>query len=527
MVGCFDCGEKGHFSTECPKKKPMVTTAGASGSGAKTDGRKGNALVFMLDTQKAADIPDVIIGTFLINNVYARVLFDSGANQSFIDHKFCSLLNTPIVKLNDHLEVETANGELIKINEALSNATISLASYDIPIRLLPMTLAGFDVVLGMDWLVMNQACILCSDKTIEIRTPNSKIIRIVGDKEAGKVGIISKIKASRCLGKGCLAFMAFVTKVPEAKKLEEVPVVSEFKDVFPYELPGIPPDREVEFKIDLVPGTSPIAKSPYRLASTEMKELKKQIAVPLTALTRKSAKFEWGLKQEEAFDTLKEKLTNAPILALPEGQDDFAIYCDASHTGMGCVLMQGKKVIAYALRQLKDIAIYVAKCLTFSKVKAEHQKPLGLLQQPKIPIWKWDMITMDFIMKLPKTAQQNDAIWVIVDRLMKSAHFIPIQESYSMDKLARLYVENVVSLHGVPFYHTNIQMAPFEALYGRKCRTPICWSETGDNQLSGPGIVQKTIDQVIQIRERLKAARDIQKTYADIRRKPSEFQVGD
>ncbi|XP_076930035.1 uncharacterized protein LOC143594660 [Bidens hawaiensis] len=418
-VICFDCGEKGHFSTEFPKKKPMVTTASAGGSGARTEGRKGNARVFMLDTQKAADIPDVITGMFLINNVYSRVLFDSGANQSFIDYKFCSLLDAPLVKLDSRFEVETANGELIRITEALGNATISLAIHEIPVQLLPMTLAGFDVVLGMDWLSSNQARILCNDKTIEIRAPNNKIIRIVGDKEAGKVGIISKIKASHCLGKGCLAFMAFITKESESKKLEEVPVVSEFKDVFPDELPGIPPDRKGEFKIDLVPGTSPIVKSPYRLVPTGMKELRKQldellekgfirpssspwgtpilfvkkkdevqflghvvnakgiqvdlakieaitkwekpktptqvrsflglagyyrrfiqnfskIAVPLTTLTRKSVKFEWGPKQEEAFETLKEKLTNAPILALPEGQDDFVIHCDASHTGMGC-----------------------------------------------------------------------------------------------------------------------------------------------------------------------------------------------
>ncbi|XP_076917513.1 uncharacterized protein LOC143577615 [Bidens hawaiensis] len=357
-VVCFNYGEKEHFSTECSRRKPTVTAAGASGSGAKIDGLKGNALVFMLDTQKAADIPNVITDTFPINNVYARVLFDSGANQSFLDHKFCSLLNEPLVKLDNHYEVETANGDLIRIREALGNATSSLASYDIPVRLLPMTLAGFDVVLGMGWLAMNQARILCSDQANEIRTPNSQIIRIVGDKEEGKVGIISKIKANRCLGKGCLAFMAFVTKEPEPKKLEEVAVVSEFKDVFPDELPGIPPDREVQFKIDLVPGTSPIVKSPYRLAPTEMTELKKQrfiqnLSRPLTALTRKSVKLEWGPKQEEAFETLKQKLTNAPILALPEGQDNFTIYCKASHTGMGCVLMQGKKVIAYASRQLK------------------------------------------------------------------------------------------------------------------------------------------------------------------------------
>ncbi|XP_076881333.1 uncharacterized protein LOC143529411 [Bidens hawaiensis] len=140
-----------------------------------------------------------------------------------------------------------------------------------------MELAGFDVILGMDWLAANQARILCNEKAIEILTPNRKIIRIAGDKDSGRIGIISKIKASHCLGKGCLAFMAYVTKEPEAKKIEEVPIVSEFKDVSPDELPGIPPDREVEFKIDLIPGTAPIAKSPYRLAPTEMKELKKQL----------------------------------------------------------------------------------------------------------------------------------------------------------------------------------------------------------------------------------------------------------
>ncbi|XP_076915660.1 uncharacterized protein LOC143575092 [Bidens hawaiensis] len=123
-----------------------------------------------------------------------------------------------------------------------------------------MELAGFDVILGMDWLAANQARILCNKKAIEVLTPNKKMMRIAGDKDSG-----------------CLAFMAYVTKEPEPKKLEEVPIVAEFKDVFLDELPGIPPDREVEFRIDLVPGTAPIAKSPYRLAPTEMKELKKQL----------------------------------------------------------------------------------------------------------------------------------------------------------------------------------------------------------------------------------------------------------
>ncbi|XP_076936543.1 uncharacterized protein LOC143603698 [Bidens hawaiensis] len=315
LIVCFECGKKRHFSTECTKRKPAV--GGASGSGARNEVKRGNARAFMLNTQKAGELPYVVTGMFPINNVYARVLFDSGANQSFIDYKFCSLLNEPLAKLSKQYEVETANGSLIKISEVLSY--ITLAGYEMPVLLLPMELAGFDIILGMDWLAVNQARILWDEKAIEILTPNNKMIRIAGDKESGKIEIISKIKASHCLGKGCLAFMAYVTKEPEPKKLEEVTIVAEFKEVFPDELPGIPPDREVEFRIDLVSGTALIAKSPYRLAPTEMKELEKQL------------------------DELLEKGFIRPILALPEGQDNFIVYCDASHTGMGCVLMQGKK----------------------------------------------------------------------------------------------------------------------------------------------------------------------------------------
>lgn len=98
----------------------------------------------------------------------------------------------------------------------------------------------------------------------------------------------------------------------------------------------------------------------------------------------------------------------------------------------------------------REIAEYVSRCLTCLKVKAEHQKPSGLLQQPPIPEWKWDNITMDFITKLPRSSNGHDTIWVIVDRLMKSAHFLAIREDYKMEKLARIYINEVVARHGVP-----------------------------------------------------------------------------
>ncbi|GKD19390.1 putative reverse transcriptase domain-containing protein [Tanacetum coccineum] len=368
----------------------------------------------------------------------------------------------------------------------------------------------------------------------------------------------------------------------------------------------------------------------------------------MTKLTQKGIKFDWGEKEENAFQLIKQKLCSAPILALPEGSEDFVVYCDASHKGLGAMLMQREKVIAYASRQLKgheknyttydleldsvvfalkiwrhylygtkctvftdhkslqhildqkelnmrqrrwlellsdydcdiryhpgkanvvadalsrkerdeplrvralvmtisldlpkqilaaqiealkpenlkkedvggmirtdipkerlepradgtlclngrswlpcygdlrsvimheshkskysihpgsekmyqdmkklywwpnmkaDIATYVSKCLTCAKVKAEHQRPSGLLVQPEIPEWKWDNIMMDFVTKLPKSSQGLDTIWVIVDRLTKSAHFLPIRETDPLDKLAKLYLDRIVTRHETP-----------------------------------------------------------------------------
>ncbi|GKF78366.1 putative reverse transcriptase domain-containing protein, partial [Tanacetum coccineum] len=129
--------------------------------------------------------------------------------------------------------------------------------------------------------------------------------------------------------------------------------------------------------------------------------------------------------------------------------------------------------------------------------KAEHQRPSGLHQQPKIPEWKWDKITMDFITKLPRSSGGYDTIWVIVGRLTKSTYFLTIREDYNLEKFSRLYINEIVARHGVPVwdthlplaefsynnnsYHSSIQYAPFEALYGRKCRSPVLWVEVGEN----------------------------------------------
>nr|GFB18112.1 reverse transcriptase domain-containing protein [Tanacetum cinerariifolium] len=167
----------------------------------------------------------------------------------------------------------------------------------------------------------------------------------------------------------------------------------------------------------------------------------------MTKLTQKKVIFDWGYKQEAAFQLLKQKLCSAPILALPEGAENFVAYCDALHKSLGIVLMQRKKVISYASRKLK---IHEKNYTTHDLELAEHQKPSGLLVQPEIPQWKWDNIIMDFVTKLPRMSSGYDTIWVIVDRLTKSAHFLPMREDDSMDKLTKLYLKEVVTRHEIP-----------------------------------------------------------------------------
>ncbi|GJU18693.1 putative reverse transcriptase domain-containing protein [Tanacetum coccineum] len=185
-----------------------------------------------------------------------------------------------------------------------------------------------------------------------------------------------------------------------------------------------------------------------------------------------------------------------------------------------------------------EIATYVSKCLTCAKVKAEHQKPSGLLQQPEIPEWKWEKITMDFVSGLPRTPSGYDSIWVIVDRLTKSAHFLPMKKTDSIEKLAQLYLKELSDGNPVGHEHClsprdrwtkpreliqNVE----DMLRASSSRSASCWREVGDSQLTGPEMVRETTEKIVQIKNWLLTARSRQKSYADVRRKPMEFQVGD
>ncbi|GJW93695.1 putative reverse transcriptase domain-containing protein, partial [Tanacetum coccineum] len=473
--------------------------------------------------------PNVVTGTFLLNNRYDFVLFDSGSDRSFVDTRFSSILDIDPVKIGASYEVELADGRVVSTNTILKGCTLKLVNHVFEIDLMPIELGTFDVIIGMDWLVKHDAVIVYGEKVVRIPYGNKMLI-VGSDKE-------NKSKE---------------------KRLEDMLVILDFPEVFPEELPGLPPPRKVEFRIDLVPRAATVACAPYRLAPSEMRELSIQqqellekgfihpissswgapvlfvkkkdgsfrmcidyrelnkltvknryplpriddlfiqlqgssvyskivlrsgyhqlrikeedipitafrtryghfefqvmpfgltnapavfmdlmnrvckpyldkfvivfiddILVyskdeeehgkhlniilellkkerlyakfskcdfwldlvqflghvidrsgvhvdpakieaiksfslnskPLTKLTQKDKKYEWGKEEgKEAFQTLKQKLYSALILALPKGTEDFMVYCDTSLKGYGAVLMQREKVIAYASRQLK------------------------------------------------------------------------------------------------------------------------------------------------------------------------------
>ncbi|GJS80517.1 putative reverse transcriptase domain-containing protein [Tanacetum coccineum] len=522
-------------------------------------------------------------------------------------------------------------------------------------------------------------------------------------------------------------------KKSDEKRLEDIPVVREFPEVFPEDLPGLPPVRQVEFQIDLMPGAAPVARAPYRLAPSEMQELSDQLQeladrgfirpstspwgapvlfvkkkdgsfrmcidyrelnkltvknryplpriddlfdqlqgsstyskidlrsgyhqlrvrdedIPKTAFRTRYGHYEFqvmpfGLTNAPAvfMDLMNRKLCEASILALPEGNDDFVIYCDASLQGLGAVLMQREKVIAYASEQLKpheENYTHILYLKELNMIQRRWQELLtdydceiryhpgkanivanALSRKERIKPLQVRALVIDHSLKLPSQIleAQTEAIkeenikWpnmkaIIAEyvgkcltcsrvkaeyRLTKSEHFIPIKATDSMETLTRLYIKEIVLRHGVPIsiisyrdshftsrfwqsmqnalgtqldmsttYHPetdgqsertiqtleymlracvidfgkgcektsyhgrifpkitvllcSIKAAPFEALYGRKCLSPVCWAKVRDVQLTGPEIIHETTKKIVQIRQCLQDARDRQRSYANI-----------
>ncbi|GJS28767.1 putative reverse transcriptase domain-containing protein [Tanacetum coccineum] len=422
---CYECGRSGHFRKDCPKLRNQNRRK-------KTGNKNGNQAGSNEATAKAYSIggggtnPDsnVVTGTFLLNNCHASMLFDSGADRSFVSFTFSAFLDVAPSTLDTSYAVELADGRISKTNVVLRGCTLGLLGHPFDMDLMPIELGSFDVIIGMDWLAKYHALIVC-DETVVRLLYGDEVLIIRGDDYDSGTQVTSKKAEDKS----------------EEKRLEDLPIVREFPEVFPEDLPGLSPARQVEFQNRL----SPWVCKPYLdrfvivfindilIYSKSRKEhkghlklimrlLKKEelyakfskcefwlskvqflghvidskgihvdpakiefiknwtspktpteicqflglvgyyrrfiegfskIARPMTKLTQKSMKFDWGEKAEVVFQLLEQKLCSAPILALPEGSENFVVYYDASHKGLGVVLMQREKVIAYTSCQLK------------------------------------------------------------------------------------------------------------------------------------------------------------------------------
>ncbi|GJZ59750.1 putative reverse transcriptase domain-containing protein [Tanacetum coccineum] len=261
IVTCHACGEKRHYANQCRK----------------TTNNNAQGRAYMLRDRNAHQNPNIVMGMFLLNQHLARVLFNSGANKSLVSISLASKLNIPSITIDTFYDIEMADRNLVSTNTVIQGAILTLLNQPFKIDLMPIKLGSFDVVIGMDWLSKYHARIICDEKVVHIPIDGETLI-IQGDQIKTRLNLISSIKTERYISRGCQVFVAqIMEKKSDEKRLEDIPVVREFPEVFPEDQPGLPPIHQVEFQIDLIPRATPVARAPYRLAPFEMQELSNQL----------------------------------------------------------------------------------------------------------------------------------------------------------------------------------------------------------------------------------------------------------
>ncbi|GKD09331.1 putative reverse transcriptase domain-containing protein [Tanacetum coccineum] len=277
-----ECGRQGYYKSDCLKLKDQ-------NRGKKVGNKNGvgeaRGKVYVLGGGDTNLNSNVVKGTFLLNNHYASMIFDSGADRSFVPTTFSTLLDITPDTLDVSYAIELADWRISKTNSILRGCTLGLLGHPFNIDLMPIEHGIFDVIIGMDWLANHHAVIVCDEKIVRIPFGDEVLI-VQGDRdgkgEKSKLSIISCTKTQKYIERGCLHFLAQVTKKEienesKEKRLEDVPTIQDFPKVFPEDFPGLPPTRQVEFQINLVPGASPVARAPYRLAPSELQELSTQL----------------------------------------------------------------------------------------------------------------------------------------------------------------------------------------------------------------------------------------------------------
>ncbi|KAJ9547454.1 hypothetical protein OSB04_019997 [Centaurea solstitialis] len=266
---CFKCFRPGHFANECPTAAVSTEISGSApvkaiegGSSKKVEAPRTRARVFQLTANEAKAEPDVVTGIFLVNSMPALVLFDTGASKSFVSLSFCKDFMNVKSKLESPLEVEIADEEFRLCKFIYKKNVLEVEGVKFSIDLIPIPMREIQVVVGMDWLRRNEANVDCENCRVVVRNPSGGELTILGDVSKRLPRVCSMAKARSYVLRGGTSYLVYlISDQGESKKktVKDVPVVCEFPNVFPEDLPGIPPERQVEFRIDLVPGAAPVA----------------------------------------------------------------------------------------------------------------------------------------------------------------------------------------------------------------------------------------------------------------------------
>ncbi|GJX01186.1 putative reverse transcriptase domain-containing protein [Tanacetum coccineum] len=264
---CFKCSGTDPFKAACPRLNQAPRQGGGhlnqvvaidGGQGRRKNSNQARGCVFMLGAEEARQDPNIMTGTFTLNHHYATTLFDSGLDYSFVSTVFTPLLGLESSDLGFSYEIEIASWKLVEIDKVIRGCELEIEGHTFSIDLIPFGSGGFDVIIGMDWLSKHKAEIIFHEKVVRILLRNGKTLRVIGERPEEKVGHLR------------------IAKTKEQKK-DDIVVVRNFLEVFLDDLPGLPPNREIKFRIDLILGAIPVAESPYRLAPFEMEELSGQL----------------------------------------------------------------------------------------------------------------------------------------------------------------------------------------------------------------------------------------------------------